>query len=147
MILGIPTLATKVGGFEDRIEEGRNGFLVEPEKNAVIDKLKMLSQQRELLSQIGTFLKSLSHRTLQEMVNDYHKVVKPNITPQNKPSIEYVEPIVLKMTQAEWERIQAQLARIDELQERIKAMESSKFWKMRKAWFKLKRLLNLPGEE
>jgi hypothetical protein len=33
------------------------------------------------------------------------------------------------------------------LKERITAMESSKFWKLRKGWFKLKRLLGIKDNE
>jgi len=35
----------------------------------------------------------------------------------------------------------------DELQTRIQAMESSKFWKMRKLWFKLKRIIGISVNE
>jgi peptidoglycan hydrolase CwlO-like protein len=40
--------------------------------------------------------------------------------------------------QYELERLQSQL---QQTQQCIKAMESSKFWKMRNAWFKLKGLI------
>lgn len=36
---------------------------------------------------------------------------------------------------------------LDQAQARIVAMETSKFWKLRKAWFRLKQILMLPGQE
>lgn len=57
----------------------------------------------------------------------------------------------LQQTQAELERSQSQIAQnkgeLERSQERIKAMESSKFWKLRKAWFRLKRIIGLPEDE
>jgi len=38
-------------------------------------------------------------------------------------------------------------AEIDVIRKRITAMESSKFWRLRRAWFRAKRALHLPGDE
>ena len=38
-------------------------------------------------------------------------------------------------------------AQLDYIYTRMLAMETSKFWKLRKTWFKIKRRLNLPGDE
>jgi peptidoglycan hydrolase CwlO-like protein len=57
----------------------------------------------------------------------------------------------LQDTQAQLQCSQTHLqdtqAQLQCSRERIKAMESSKFWKLRKAWFKLKQLLGLKGDE
>ncbi|MFO7029775.1 methyltransferase type 12 [Limnospira fusiformis CCALA 023] len=52
---------------------------------------------------------------------------------------------------SEWEHLQPQMQimshQLDTLENRIQAMESSKFWKLRTKWFKLKRVLGLPVNE
>jgi len=45
------------------------------------------------------------------------------------------------------EKFQQKQAELKDCQSRVTAMETSKFWKMRKGWFKLKRLLGLPIKE
>ncbi|AFZ20917.1 rhamnosyltransferase WsaF family glycosyltransferase [Allocoleopsis franciscana] len=209
-LLEIPVLATNLGSFQDRIKEGVNGFLVTPEKNALIDKIRELSEQRHLLAKVSTYLKGISHRTLQEMVENYYEVVTLTHPPQSKASRELnalnLEPselershsqIVntqikleqtqtqLQQTQAELnkalfqmqetkfglERSQSQLERSQSQLERshsqlqhtqaelgksqsqllqakalISGMESSKFWRLRLAWFKVKDILNLVSD-
>jgi len=36
---------------------------------------------------------------------------------------------------------------VDQARSRVTAMETSKFWKLRKAWFKVKRRIGLPDNE
>lgn len=144
MLLGIPTIATKIGSFEERIEEGKNGFLVEPYKDTILEKINKLYHQRELLKQAANYLKSYSHKSLQEMVDDYHNLVTIEDSIQIKLSRELNFMI---MYQSELERVQYQLSQIEKLQQKIIAMESSKFWKMRKLWFKLKRMIGIPVNE
>jgi len=50
----------------------------------------------------------------------------------------------LQQTQTQFQETQTQL---QETQTRIEAMESSKFWKLRRAWFKVKKRLGLPADE
>jgi SAM-dependent methyltransferase len=53
----------------------------------------------------------------------------------------------VKRLESEWARAEAQAVReIAALRDRIKAMEASRFWKMRNAWFRLKRRLGLTDE-
>ena len=57
----------------------------------------------------------------------------------------------LRDTEVERRRAQEQLTRVQDkaaqLQGRITAMESSKCWKLRQGWFRVKRLLRLPVVE
>jgi SAM-dependent methyltransferase len=65
-----------------------------------------------------------------------------------------IEAAMLDAARRETGRLEAELARaearavreIAELRERIKAMEASRFWKMRNAWFGLKRRLGITDE-
>ncbi len=104
MLLDIPVLAMKVGSFEDRITDGVNGFLVEPDKDAVITKLRELSVQRQLLSNVVRRLKDSSHRSLTDMVNDYHDILKPAVASE-RPRVSG-NNMLLSMSQYESERLQ-----------------------------------------
>lgn len=140
MSYGIPTLTTKIGSFAERIQDEKNGFLAAPNPEEIVAKIKYLHQHPKTLFQVADHLKNSSHKTVETMIKEYHQLI--DLKPSMKPK--YNQFIVPKMTEAEWQRIQSQLAKIDRLQAQIQAMETSKFWKMRKAWFKLKRILNLP---
>ena len=50
----------------------------------------------------------------------------------------------LQTLRAELEQLRAEL---DLVRGHITAMESSKFWRLRRAWFRLKRVLSLPADE
>jgi glycosyltransferase involved in cell wall biosynthesis len=68
---GIPVLATRLGAFIDRIEEGDNGWLVEPDPAAVLAQLRLLNGQRELLLQAKDRLLQRPVRTADSMVDAY----------------------------------------------------------------------------
>lgn len=57
----------------------------------------------------------------------------------------------LKQTKKQLQRTQAQLALVEEEKnqaiDRVYAMETSKFWQLRKRWFKLRSLAGIPGQE
>jgi hypothetical protein len=55
---------------------------------------------------------------------------------------------LLRETEGELEELRAKSkAEVDGLRARMAAMEESRFWKMRNAWFGLKRTLHLTDEE
>lgn len=57
----------------------------------------------------------------------------------------------LRQTQKRLQRMETQLQQVeqekDEAIGRVAAMETSKFWQMRKRWFTLKRMAGIPGED
>lgn len=157
MLLGIPTVATKVGSFEERIVNGVNGFLVSASKDALIQKIKDLFKNRDLILQVAENLPKNSQRSLKEMVDDYDKMMTFTTATQEK----ILWGInLLQMTQVELERSQSQMQQIqfqlqlqqtqvelEQSRQRIKAMESSKFWQIRHVWFRVKQVLGLKGDE
>ncbi len=75
MNLAIPPVATRIGSFADRIEDGVNGFLCEAEPAAVVARLGKLNLERGLLAAAHEHLLGCRPRDTQEMVGDYERVL------------------------------------------------------------------------
>ena len=50
---GLPIIATAVNGVRELIEDGRNGFLIEPEPRVIAERLKALAADPELGARLG----------------------------------------------------------------------------------------------
>src|SRR5688500_10125525 len=75
MMLGLPPVATSVGAFPERIRHGENGFLYAPEVSALVAALRNVSGDREGLARVRANLGSFTHRSAEDMVADYHRLV------------------------------------------------------------------------
>ncbi|MDR0634469.1 MAG: glycosyltransferase [Azoarcus sp.] len=73
--LAVPVVATRVGSYVERIDSGWNGFLVEPEAGAVLDKLRALDRARDRLSTVVDILRFSPVRTAFDMVADYRRLL------------------------------------------------------------------------
>ena len=73
--LGVPAVATRLGAVAERIEDGRNGFLVDPDPQAVLQSLRELSQAPEVLDRVSTVLRSQAVRTAEAMVSEYRELL------------------------------------------------------------------------
>ncbi len=71
----IPVLATALGSYRDRIEEGLTGFLSPPEPDQLRQRLLELNDDRDLLGAVRRNLRALPTRGLGEMVVDYHRLL------------------------------------------------------------------------
>jgi glycosyltransferase involved in cell wall biosynthesis len=115
MMLGVPTLATQVGAFADRIQDGINGFLVAPEPSALITKLRTLDQMRLSITSVSTYLRQMHHRNIDEMMEDYHQLLQSSTASTSvagsSTSILH-ETNYAVMLQAELSRSQAQLRQV-----------------------------------
>jgi hypothetical protein len=77
----IPTVATNTGSFADRITDGKNGFLIAPDADKLTDKIQFLLSNKPLLNTIRTNLKNTPHKSIQQMIENYHQILtvkKPN---------------------------------------------------------------------
>ncbi|MBK6744375.1 MAG: glycosyltransferase [Hydrogenophilales bacterium] len=74
---GIPPVATRVGSFAERISHGLNGFLFEPNAQAMLDCLRGLHANRAALRRVSAELGAWRHRSARDMVDDYHRLL-PN---------------------------------------------------------------------
>lgn len=68
---GIPVLATRLGAFADRISDFENGWLVEPEAAAILDKLRELNLNRNLLEVAKKYVIQQPVKFASEMVSEY----------------------------------------------------------------------------
>lgn len=71
--LGIPTIATRVGSFPDRISHGRTGWLIDVNPGAVIDQVAELCQNPDSLTAVRENLPRRSATTLRDMVKAYNE--------------------------------------------------------------------------
>lgn len=78
--MGIPVLAANVGAFSERIRDDETGFLFEPTPNSLIKRLEEVNRNRALLATVRARLLTLSQRTAEEMVADYHRLLPPRST-------------------------------------------------------------------
>jgi hypothetical protein len=69
--LGIPTLATNIGSFADRIHDGINGFLCPPTAEGIISRLRQIADDRSVLRPIHQRLSNASSRSVCQMIADY----------------------------------------------------------------------------
>lgn len=75
MRMAIPIVATNLGSFAERIVHGETGFLVAPNKHDVLTQLRSLHADRGLLARIREKMAELPKRTVESMINDYHRLL------------------------------------------------------------------------
>ncbi|MCL1826016.1 MAG: hypothetical protein FWG26_08810 [Betaproteobacteria bacterium] len=73
--LAVPAVTVRADACPSRIDNGWNGFLVEPDTDAVLDILRMLDQERERLAAMADVLRFSPVRTAFEMVADYRRLL------------------------------------------------------------------------
>ena len=73
--LQVPVVATRLGSFVDHIQDGRDGFLVEPKVDEILALLQRLAAQREPLLTIHENLAAKPRRSLSEMAQRYHEIL------------------------------------------------------------------------
>jgi glycosyltransferase involved in cell wall biosynthesis len=68
---GVPVICTDLGAFAERVEDGVTGWLVPPEPESIIQKLKELDSDRENIISVQKNILNIKHKTVDEMVKDY----------------------------------------------------------------------------
>lgn len=91
--LGLPVVATRLGAFAERIEDGETGFLVEGAAEDVVECLQRLESDRGLLRHVADKVGRLPVRTLEAMVSDYERLF-PDRLPGDR-----ADPITLGLWQ------------------------------------------------
>ena len=75
LMMGVPVAATRVGSFPERLRDGETGYLFEPDVSALVATLRRIGGDRETLARVRDNIASFRHRTAEEMVADYHRIV------------------------------------------------------------------------
>ncbi|ADJ27858.1 glycosyltransferase family 4 protein [Nitrosococcus watsonii] len=73
--LGIPTLATALGAFRERIQHGINGFLYPPTAQDLIALVTSLAKERVSLGRVAHHLDTHPIRQARDMVQDYQALL------------------------------------------------------------------------
>ncbi|MCF6264168.1 MAG: glycosyltransferase [Xanthomonadales bacterium] len=69
--LGIPLIATDLGAFKERLNEGENGWLIQADAESLISRITTLAEKRDLLTAVAQKLHQQSATTLEEMLENY----------------------------------------------------------------------------
>jgi GT2 family glycosyltransferase/glycosyltransferase involved in cell wall biosynthesis len=72
---GIPTAATRLGAFVDRIVPGVSGYLFDPNPEALVGCLRHIAQNRQELWAIRANLMARPGRNIDAMLADYHALL------------------------------------------------------------------------
>jgi len=72
---GIPPVASRLGAFADRIEDGVTGWLVSPSGDDLLDRLSELDQSRDELSAVRSRLIDTPQRSTTDVAKDYLKLI------------------------------------------------------------------------
>ena len=73
--LGWPVIATRMGAYAERIDDGANGFLVDANADAIVDRIVALSGQRPLLDRVREHLATQREPGLEVMAAAYASVL------------------------------------------------------------------------
>jgi glycosyltransferase involved in cell wall biosynthesis len=84
MLMGIPTLATNIGSFADRIQDGINGFLVNPDPEDIVSKVNLLLGDSDMLKAVRNNLVKFEHKSVESMVNEYQLQFSANLLDRRK---------------------------------------------------------------
>lgn len=68
----IPPAAQRIGALADRIDDGHDGFLLEPNDEAVVDFLLHVDRDRDELRRVAAYLDEKPIRTIGDAVRDYY---------------------------------------------------------------------------
>lgn len=72
-MLGVPPLATRVGAFAERIDDGRTGWLVEPDAQALLRRLAEIDRDRGRLDRVRAALAGIPPWTPADMAAAYRE--------------------------------------------------------------------------
>lgn len=79
--LGVPVIATRVGALAERIRDGVDGFLLEPDAASVTARVAALLDDRGALDGVRRALRSQRDSTLAEMADGYARVLRLGTRP------------------------------------------------------------------
>ncbi|HNR91185.1 MAG TPA: glycosyltransferase [Dokdonella sp.] len=73
--LGLPVIATRIGALAERIEDGVDGFLVEPDAAAIAARVRTIAADRDELARMRATLADRHEPDLADMATGYARVL------------------------------------------------------------------------
>jgi GT2 family glycosyltransferase/glycosyltransferase involved in cell wall biosynthesis len=83
-MMGVPPVATRLGAFEERVRDGVDGFLCEPDVHGVLSALRRLDQDRDALSRVREHIRDWRPGSAEAMVAQYHRLLPLSATAGSK---------------------------------------------------------------
>lgn len=125
--LRIVPVATRVGGFADRIQDGETGFLVAPEAPSVLACLRRLDLHRDVLEHVRSNLARLPPRSPAEMVAAYHDLLPLSGGPSALPEsdVAAAEAALLSGALRSWKLARSQGVRLDMKEGRLREIHEA----------------------
>ncbi|MDX1555829.1 MAG: glycosyltransferase, partial [Xanthomonadales bacterium] len=85
--LGVPVVATRVGSFAERIDDGVDGWLIDARPDALVEKVAWLARNRDQIAAMHAALRGMPRRTAADMVADYKRLTAKQARPATPPVI------------------------------------------------------------
>ncbi len=85
--LGVPVIATRVGSFAERITEGVDGWLIDPDPASLVEKVSWLARNRDRIAEMHRELLNRPRRTASDMVGDYRALTADRAVPRAPSAI------------------------------------------------------------
>lgn len=136
MMLGVPVAATRVGSFAERIRDGENGYLFEPDSASLVRMLSAIDADRAALARVRAAIAGWRPTGAAEMVAAYHRITPVAAPAQERaPSPAQRQPataaapdhalVVQALAMADmWKQVKSlnlQLALVNEARSRVEA--------------------------
>ncbi|WP_191621213.1 glycosyltransferase [Marinihelvus fidelis] len=90
--LGIPTLATRLGSFPERIIHGETGWLFRPSADDLVEQLESLAADRSAIDAVRANLVNVSPTTMTTMVADYRALLPASMPSHHERSTRPATP-------------------------------------------------------
>ncbi|HRH75356.1 MAG TPA: glycosyltransferase, partial [Zoogloea sp.] len=118
----IPPVATRVGGFADRVHDGEDGILFDPNKPSLLACLRAIDADRGRLARIRAAVAALPARSLADMVADYHRLLPPPTGECLMPAALAADPATGNLLAAldSWKRAKGLGVRLDMKEGRLR---------------------------
>ena len=96
--LGVPVVATRVGALAERIDDGRNGFLVDAHADALVARITALAADRTALTRVRAAADDATTTTA--MAAAYHDVLRPPVRPPLRYPLAGIDAALLDIATA-----------------------------------------------
>lgn len=90
---GIPTIATRLGAFADRIEDGVNGWLIEPSATKLLAQIEYLRENPDCLGKARSAIRDAPQQSASDMVRAYTDLLPDRHTFRSKTAMTLIQTI------------------------------------------------------